>query len=399
MTSEIVRPDLDFALHDLVNLHDILEDLRTQHGAVVKVNFVGRPVWLINSYQDVLHALSDEEHLSTPEAYKRSIGKSMGTVMATMTGRQHRLNRAVVAGVFFPKKMRALSETVFRDEANKLVDVIRNRLTAGESLDLMQVYTRTLTFNIITRLLGLPVADQSRLLAWGDAIMASWDLDNALKARDELTAYLEPILAERLAHPGEDFLSMLVMARVSNEDTGEEEGLSQEEIFSFIRNLFPAGIDTSSKSMGSLIAVVLNDAVLQEQALQGGEPLEAIVNELLRWQPPLAMVPRRCVKAITLGGQTLKPGENVMLGIAGGNSDARAFPEPRRFDPSRKAKILSFGHGEHYCIGTHMARRVLETGLVCLLEGIPGLALVKPEVEFVHGVLRGPRDLWVRLRV
>ena len=100
---DVVYPELDFAISDLENLHEVLQTMREQHGPVVKVNFVGKPVWLINSYQTVLQALSDEEHLSCPEAYKRSIGKTMGTVMATMKGKQHRLNRAVVSAVFFLK--------------------------------------------------------------------------------------------------------------------------------------------------------------------------------------------------------------------------------------------------------------------------------------------------------
>ncbi len=394
---QVVRPEIDFALDDIENLHDVLEEVRAEFGPVIKVNFVGNPIWLINSYETVLHALSDEEHLSCPEAYKLSIGKSMGTVMATMKGKQHRLNRAVVSNVFFPKAMRTLAETVFREEANKLVDAMETRLQRGEQLDLMRVYTKSLTFNIITRLLGLPVTDQEKLMHWADLIMASWDMENALRGRDELTAYLQPVIDERRANPGDDFISMLLSATVKN-DEGEEEGLSDEEIFSFIRNLFPAGIDTSTKSLGSLLAVVLQDSALREYVLASPGQCEKVVTELLRWQPPLSMVPRMCVQEIELGGQTIKVGDPVMLGISGGNSDPDEFDEPRKFDPEREAKILSFGHGEHYCIGTHMARRVLETGLTVLLERLPQLQLVEDKpVAFVHGVLRGPRNVMVEI--
>jgi cytochrome P450 len=313
--------------------------------------------------------------------------------MATMKGKQHRLNRAVVSSVFFPKAMRKLSETVFLEEANTLADGMASRLAAGETLDLMNEYTKPLTFNIITRLLGLPVEDQEKLMHWADLIMASWDMENALRGRDELTRYLEPVIKERRLNPGEDFLSMLATATVTNEE-GEEEGLSDEEIFSFVRNLFPAGIDTSTKSLGSLISVVLSYSDLRQYGLSGQENLEKLVNELLRWQPPLSMVPRRCVKDVTVADVTIRSGEMVMLGISGGNSDPDVFPDPRKFDPEREAKILSFGHGEHYCIGTHMAKRVLETGLLVLLERFSGLELAEP-VRYVHGVLRGPSSVMV----
>jgi len=389
----VVKPEIDFALDDVENLHDILEDLRNEYGAVVKVSFAGFPTWLINSYDTVLHALSDEEHLSCPEAYKLSIGRSMGTVMATMKGKQHRLNRAVVSSVFFPKAMRTLAETVFQEEANKLVDRLEAKLQSGATADLMTEYTKPLTFNIITRLLGLPVSDQEKLMHWADLIMASWDMENALRGRDELTRYLEPIIEERKSNPGDDFLSMLATAVVENEE-GEKESLSDEEIFSFVRNLFPAGIDTSTKSLGSLLAVVLSDQKWKTYSLKSSENLEKVVNELLRWQPPLSMVPRRCVKEINIDGQDIQAGDMVMLGISGGNNDRQTFDSPREFDPERNAKILSFGHGEHYCIGTHMAKRVLETGLKVVLERLPELRIAEP-VAFVHGVLRGPRQLMV----
>ncbi|MCB1616125.1 MAG: cytochrome P450 [Pseudomonadales bacterium] len=393
---DVVYPELDFAISDLENLHEVLQTMREQHGPVVKVNFVGKPVWLINSYQTVLQALSDEEHLSCPEAYKRSIGKTMGTVMATMKGKQHRLNRAVVSAVFFPKRMRELAETVFADEARKRAEAIRQQLKAGGQIDLMQSYTKPLTFNIITRLLGLPVEDQHKMMHWADLIMASWDMENALKGREALTAYLQPVFEHRRKNPGDDFLSMLLAATVKN-DEGEEEGLSDEEIFSFVRNLFPAGIDTSTKSLGSLLAVVLADQSLRDYVMASQENREKTVNELLRWQPPLSMVPRRCVKEIVMAGHTIKPGEAVMLGISGGNSDPDEFANPRDFNPERQAKILSFGHGEHYCIGTHMARRVLETAMQVLLETMPAIALLEDKpVAFVHGVLRGPRAVWVK---
>jgi cytochrome P450 len=386
--AQALLPDVDFALHDVPDLHEILAELRG-HGPAVPILFAGRVTWLINGFDAVKHAMTDEEHLSCAEAYKLSLGRTMGPVMATMSGKPHRKNRGVISAVFFPKPMKALVEPVFRVEAEKLAD----RIAGEKTVDLMQAFARAYTFEIITRLLGLPVTDVDRLMGWADAIMSQgWDFEGALRAKEEMGAYLEPVVRERRRQPGDDFLSLLVTAEIDGE------GLDDEEVYAFCRNLFPAGIDTSTKSLGSLLHVVLHDRELRSMAARGGEEREAIVQELLRWEPPLALIPRRCVKDITLGSQTLEAGDNVMLSITGANSDPREFPNPRVFDPSRTNKNLAFGHGEHFCIGSHMARRVLETGLETLLRRFPSMTpCADRPSRIVHGTLRGPRDLWVQV--
>jgi cytochrome P450 len=389
--AEVIRPDLDFALHALPDLYDILAEFRAQ-GPVVQVLFATRPLWMIVGYDAVKAAMTDEAHFSTAEAYKRTLGRTMGPVMATMSGQAHRKNRGVISAVFFPRAMQALVEPVFTVEAEKLADEIETKVGEGEPIDLMPSFARRYTFNVITRLLGLPVTDVERLMSWADRIMAQgWDFEGALRAKEEMGAYLEPVVRERRRAPGDDFLSLLVKAELDGE------GLSDEEIYAFCRNLFPAGIDTSTNSLGSLLHTVLHDAGLRALAQRGAEQRQRIAQELLRWQPPLALIPRRCMKAVAMGAYTLEPGDNVMLSIASANSDPAEFPNPRGFDPSRTNQNLAFGHGEHFCIGSHMARRVLETGLATLLRRFPAMEpCAERPAQIVHGTLRGPRELWVR---
>jgi cytochrome P450 len=311
----------------------------------------------------------------------------MGDVLPTMTGSRHRRNRAVVANVFFPKKMRQLAETVFADEAQKLVRDLRGR----DEVDLVSEFTRLYTFNNITRLLGLPSEDTLLLHDWAERIMRSYiDLPSATAACAEMGEYLTPLVAQRRQSPADDMISLLVQVDM------EGQGLSDEEVFGFCRNLFPAAIDTSTNSLGTLLSVVLADPQLKTMAIADDKQREALVQEALRWEPPLVMVPRRCVAQVTLGGHTLQPGDDVRLCLTAANNDAGVFEQPRKFDPHRDNSNLSFGHGEHFCLGSHMARRVLETGLKVLLEEHPDLTLSADKtVEIAGGVLRGPTAVWV----
>ncbi|MEH6519416.1 MAG: cytochrome P450 [Halioglobus sp.] len=375
--------DIDFATEELKDLHEVLAELGSRDIAS-RILFAGKSIWLITGYDAVRQLMADDSQLSAPAAYDDLLKPSMGEVLATMTGAKHRRNRKLVAGVFFPKKMAELAERVFRKEALLLTESLRGRT----SVDLVQDYTRPYTFNNITRLLGLPREDAPLLEGWASRIMHSFiDLPAAIAAKEEMGEYLLPLVSARRLHPEDDVISLLVGIDIDGDR------LSDDEVFAFCRNLFPAAIDTSTNSLGSLLAVVLESPRLKRLALDSEAERAAIIEELLRWEPPLVMVPRTCVNQITLGGCKIEPGEDVRLCISAANNDPGRFPNPREFDHERSFnQHITFGHGEHFCLGTHMARRVLDTGLTVLLEQFPEIALDSDaEVEITGGVLRGPR--------
>ena len=108
------------------------------------------------------------------------------------------------------------------------------------------------------------------------------------------------------------------------------------------------------------------------------------------------MLPRRASKDSELGGVAIKEGEWILFGITAANNDPDVFPEPRRFDPNRDNKNLAFGHGEHFCLGSHLARSELEAAVKIIFQRYPRMCLVPGRpVEFVGAVLRGTRELWV----
>jgi cytochrome P450 len=121
------------------------------------------------------------------------------------------------------------------------------------------------------------------------------------------------------------------------------------------------------------------------------------VQEALRWEPPVALLPRICSADITLGGVDIKAGDWTLFGISAANSDPAVFSDPRRFDPGRTHRNLVFGHGVHFCLGSHLARRELETAIKLVFERFPRMCLAPGRsVEVIGGVLRGPKELWVR---
>ena len=381
-----ILPELDFAAEDLPDLHEVLAELRAK-GPISPIVFAGETIWLVNDYAHVRRFIQDDSDLSAPAAYEIIVKPSAGTVLPTMTGQQHRRNRLVVSKVFQPAKMNEFVESIFRGEAHALADAFEG----SDRVDLVAAFTRIYTFNNIAAMLGLPREDVDKLQAWADAMMRCFiEPEPAKQAGVEITEHLLPLVHERRDTPKDDLLSLLTHARA------EGERLTDEEVIAFCRNLFPAAIDTSTNSMGSILSKVLEDPALWK-ALSGDLSLrQAAVEEGLRWEPPLVMVPRRCVREIEIGGYRIEVGDDIRLCIAGAHDDTAEYPDPRRFRIDRGAKNLTFGHGEHFCLGTQMARRVLETAIGVLSERFPEMTL-DPErpPQILGGVLRGPRELHV----
>jgi len=387
ITADALMPDVDFAYDELPDLHERLDELRAK-GAVVPVTYHGQTAWLITRYDVLKQAFADEEHFASKAAYTVHSEPSMGKTLQTMSGQQHRVNRTLVSKPFFPRQIRDAVESVIAPIADELLD----RLNGRDAADLVEAFTRPYPFSVIARMLGIPVHDEGKLLEWAlKLIDYPWDPEGALRARAEFAQYMQPILEERRESPGDDVISLLATAEF------EGQRLTDEEIYSFLRLLFPAGSDTTYKVAGSLFYAILSDPAVRTQAMTDPAAREAIVQEALRWQPPTALLPRRCSKDTELAGVNIQAGDWILFGITAAHRDPEVFADPHRFDPARPEKNLAFGHGEHFCLGSHLARRELETAIERVFTRFPNMRLC-PErpARFSGAVLRGTPELWVR---
>ena len=165
----------------------------------------------------------------------------------------------------------------------------------------------------------------------------------------------QPFVDERRKHPGEDLLSSLATVEL------EGERLSDEEIFSFLRLLFPAGADTTYRGLGSMLYGVRSnrkgfDAVRHDAAI-----IPKVVQESLRWEAPTALLPRFAPKDVTWAGVSIPAGSQVLFGITSGNRDARVFREADRFDQRGKGDHRIFGQ-QHECQFQWLVRRIRQFG-------------------------------------
>jgi cytochrome P450 len=274
--------------------------------------------------------------------------------------------------------------------AHELLDRIESR---GEA-DLVAEFTGRYPFLIITRLLGLPRHSEEEVRRWGITMLdIQKNYEGALQASREFMEFVDPILQQRRDDPGDDLLSTLA--------TTEEEGqrLTDEEIFNFLRLLFPAGADTTYLGLGSTIYHLLTNPDQLELVLANpAEECRWAGEEALRLDPPTSWIPRVSTQDITWHGIDVPAGAPMMFGIQAANRDPAVYDDPDRFDVNRHPQIvMTFGYGTHFCLGAHLARAELQVALKVILERLPNLRFTTTDgvciTGTIHHLLRGPNRL------
>jgi cytochrome P450 len=218
------------------------------------------------------------------------------------------------------------------------------------------------------------------------------DRESATSAGTEIGEYLLPLIHARREKPAGDIISLLTRSEIDGEK------LDDEDILGFCRNLFPAAIDTSTNSLGSLLSHVLPDREIWGRVAHDHDLREAVIQELLRFEPRLVMIPRRAAQDVELGGHKIRRGDDIRICLVGSHDDPTVYENPRSFRTDRKQNNFAFGHGEHFCLGTQMARRVIEKGLEVLAITPFSFSLFRflNAMAAVHKPLRGNRGLALR---
>ncbi len=365
--------DVDFALDPMAGpvLHDRLRRLRQQHGPVAPITFYGMPAFAILSYDALRAFFAAQEEFPGGEVYRHQVEASVGRTFISMDGTDHDTYRQLVTPAF---RSRAATRFVDR-ELTPLAHELLDELAERGGGDLVADFTDRLPFWAISRKLGLPDGHEDRQRGWAHALLSQpSDPDGADVAAAELTEVIGPVVAERRRHPGDDVISQLV--------TGEYHGvrLTDEEVQSHVRLLFAVGATTTADALSNLLWTLLHRPAELDRVTADAELRPAAVRELLRWEPPVPMLPRMALHGGTVAGVELPPGAMVLGGIAAANRDPERFDEPDAFDLDRPdGDVLTFGFGTKFCPGSHLARRQMLAALDVVLDRLPGLRLAEDD--------------------
>jgi cytochrome P450 len=399
--------DLGFDPSDpafIADPYPVLRELRIRHPVIYDDQTLQ---WLVTRHVDVDRLLRDRRlgrtyhHVATdaemgrvaPPDWHAPFTELNGNGMLDREPPDHTRLRRLVLKAFTPPTVDRL-----RQRIQALVDGYIDALAGAGEVDLIADYIEPLPVTVIADLLGIPEADRRLLRPWSRDICLMYELNppdasarKAVTASLEFSAYLRTLLHDRRTNPGDDLISELAHV------VDEGDRLTEDELIGTCVLLLNAGHEASVNGAGNgWWTLFRHPAELErfrtEPALAG-----TAIDELLRFDTPLALFERWVLEEIEVDGVRLPRGSEVALQFASANRDADAFDRPDELDLRRAPNPhISFGAGIHYCLGAPLARLELQIAFSTLLRRAPRLQLVEAPEWKPTFVLRGLRALRVR---
>jgi cytochrome P450 len=309
--------------------------------------------------------------------YDSTIGLFIGPTILAMEGKKHREHRNLVSAAFKSKSLVQWEPTIVRPVVNALIDEF---IDTGEA-DLVKDFTFEFPTRVISKLLGLPEED----LAWFrkravELISYTVKYKKAFEASAALKDYFLQQIEQRRSKPTEDIIGDLVTAEIDGEK------LSDDAIYSFLRLLLPAGLETTYRSSGNLLFLLLSHPE-QFQAVQADHDLIApAIEEGLRFETPLTTVQRYVAERTELEGVVLPEGAVIDTCIGSANRDEQRWERSEEFDIFRnRLPHISFAAGEHTCMGLHLARMETRVAVECLLDRLTNIQLIADDNPRIWG--------------
>lgn len=348
----------------------------------------GQQLFSAYTFDAVKAVFTDNRTFST-KCYEAIVRPLQGPTILEMQEPEHAVYRRLHEFAFARSSMRRWESELVRPLVERTVERIRER----KSADLVEEVFMPIPVRVIAALIGLPEADIPMFHRLAiDLLGFHSDMESAMKASVALKEYFVGILADRRREPRDDMVSVLADADIDGVR------MSDEQIYGFMRNLLPAGAETTSRSTASLalgllghpdqLAAVTADRGLLPQAIEEG----------IRWETPLLNFMREATCDVEFFGVRIPAGSTVTVNLGSANHDSARWERPEEFDVFRDRKPhIGFGHGAHVCLGMHLAR--LESTMIfnTLLDRLPGLRL-DPDAPppFVSGTyFRSPQHLKV----
>lgn len=326
----------------------------------------GQQVFTAYTFDAVKAVFTDNETFST-RCYEAIVRPLQGPTILELDEPEHQVYRKLHEYAFARPSMRRWETEL----VVPLVDRTIARLQPRKRADLVAEVFMPIPVRVIAALLGLPAADVPEFHRLGiDLLGFRADMDRALAASAQLREYFVGVLADRRREPRDDMVSVLAAAEV------DDVRLSDEQIYGFLRNLLPAGAETTSRSTASLGFGLLTHPAQLDAIRADRRLLPQAIEEGIRWETPLLNFMRETTRDTELAGVQIPAGSTMAVNLGSANHDETRWDHPEDFDIFRERKPhIGFGHGAHVCIGMHLAR--LESTVIfnTLFDRLPGLRL------------------------
>ena len=285
----------------------------------------------------------------------------------------HTRLRGLVTKAFTPRVVEAMRPRM-EEIARELLDVVQPK---GQ-MEVMKDLAIPLPVTVLAEIFGVPKPDLSLFKSWADDLLAFQGvnkppvetLERSQRALVEIRAYLGELIQQRRREPRQDLLTELVAA--------EAEGgkLSEYELVSSCITLLVAGHETTTSLIGNGLYTLLRHPEQWQTLKHNPALLPAAIEEMLRYESPVARQPRLLKRDAEMSGKQLRQGQMVFQMLNAANRDPDYFADPERFDIRRQNNPhLAFGLGAHFCVGATLARTEGHIVFSMIITCLPGICL------------------------
>lgn len=347
--------------------------------AEAPVHLADEGFWMVTSYEDVTTVLRDNVRFSNavatddhPEvvAIHQEGHPEVPTLLAADPP-DHQYYRGLVNKAFLPRRVAQLEgeiATISRGLIDRFID--------RGSVELVSKLAVGLPLAVIADALGVDRGDQEFFKRWSDDIVAPRSGLLTLEERKrcarslvEMQHYMAARCEERRADPRDDLLSDLAGARF---ESGDREGelLTLNELIGILRQLMVAGNETTTSLIAGAMKLLVEHPDELAAATADPSRIPVVLEEALRIDAPIQMLPRRALVDVELGGVVVPAGSVVRVAYASANHDEVRFPDPGTYCPERSnvRTHLAFGQGPHFCPGAALARSEARIAVEMLLD-------------------------------
>ena len=357
-----------------------------------------RPDLFLNRLGIVLESEEQKRILETNEGPGRMVS------IIQMDPPKHRAYRKVAASWFTPRAVERINPIV-EESARDLVGQLVERARGGEGeCDFANEIAAAHPLRVLSTILGVPREKEPQLLRLTNELFASDDPDLQRKGEDrsqvvqalamEFFQLFSAIIEDRRANPTDDLASLLANATLDGEPMGLMETLG------YFMITFTAGHDTTKNALAGGILALAEHPAEFEKLRRNPDLVPKAVEEIVRWTSPVNYMKRVVAEDLEFRGQKLRKGENLVLFYASANRDESVFEDPYSFRIDRDPNPhLGFGIGEHFCLGTHLARQSQRALLRELIGQVDSLELAGNPIQIASSFVVGLKKLPLRYRV
>lgn len=381
----------------------IAEDFMSQQGVPnIAVLDEDRLTFTLFKHSDVMAVLRDAKRF-TSGFIAEGLGAFFdGLILTGMDGDEHKKARALLQPIFMPDIVNTWRDT-------KMNPIIRNEyllpMQKEGKANLMD-FALYFPIRLIYSLIGFPEDDPDKVkqvAAWSLAILAGPQVtpEKAAQARKtamEAAKSLYDAVKESVVEvrkngaEGGDLISRLIRAEY------EGRQLDDHEITTFVRSLLPAAGETTTRTFGSLMTLLLERPELLDRVRADRSLVGKAIDEAVRLEPVATFKVRQASEDLEIGGFKIPKGSMVQCIVASANRDEEVYEKSEEYIIDRKMKpSFGFGFGPHMCIGQFIAKTELTVALNAILDLFPNIRLDPdmPKPVISGAQLRGPEKVYV----